>query len=148
MNAKHVFISYCRDNKDEVAELRADLIAAGEHVWWDQDILPGQDWRFEIRNAMKSAYAVVICLSQETASRITSGIYPEVLDAIAVYRQYSPGSIFLIPIRLSACEIPPLEIDATRTLNRLQFVDLFPPTNRREGLTLLLKSLAAAPYHP
>lgn len=145
---KHVFLSYCHDNQAEVAKLHDDLIAAGEAVWWDQDLLPGQDWKLEIRKAMRNAYAVVLCLSEETAHRITSGIYPEVLDAIAAYREYAPGSVFLIPVRLSDCEIPLIEIDATRTLDRLQFVDLFPPDRRRAGLERLLKALQAAPFHP
>src|SRR6202035_1408271 len=79
---KHVFLSYCHDNIDEVARLREELIKAGEAVWWDQDIKGGQDWKFEIRKAMKNAYAVVLCLSQESESRVTSGIYQEALDAI------------------------------------------------------------------
>lgn len=144
---KHVFLSYCRENKAEVAILREDLIAAGEAVWWDQDILPGRDWKFEIRTAMRNAYAVVLCLSKETMARTTSGIYPEAVDAIAVYREYSPGKLFLIPVRLSDCEIPLIEIDGTRTLDRLQRADLFPPDQRVSGLGLLLKALQAAPLH-
>jgi hypothetical protein len=144
---KHVFLSYCRDNKTEVAKLRDELIAAGEQVWWDQDILPGQDWKNEIRNAMRAAHSVVLCLSRESAERITSGIYPEVLDAIGAYRQYAPGNIFLIPVRLSDCEIPLIEIDATRTLDRLQFVDVFPPSRWRSGLDQLVKAIQSAPYH-
>jgi len=129
MAKKHVFLSYCRDNTAEAAQLREKLIASGEVVWWDQDIKAGQDWKYEIRKAMNNAYAVVFCISKETDARTTSGIYPEALDAIAIYRECAPGSIFLIPVRLSECEIPPIEIDTTRTLSRLQYVDLFPTAN-------------------
>jgi tetratricopeptide (TPR) repeat protein len=145
---KHVFLSYCHDNQAEVSTLRDELIAAGEPVWWDQDILGGHDWKLEIRKAMKAAYAVVLCLSEEAMARTTSGIYPEAADAIAAYREYSPGSIFLIPVRLSDCEIPLIEIDGTRTLDRLQYIDLFPPTRRAAGLDRFLKALRAAPLHP
>ena len=82
MVKKHVFLSYCRDNVTEVAKLRDALIAAGEQVWWDQDILPGQDWKLAIRQAMKQSYAVILCLSAETEARTASGIYPEAADAI------------------------------------------------------------------
>lgn len=51
MAATHVFLSYCRDNAKQVAKLRDDLLAAGEQVWWDQQILPGQDWQLAIRQA-------------------------------------------------------------------------------------------------
>ena len=49
MSKTHVFLSYCRDNKAEVQRLHDELVVAGEPVWWDQDILPGQDWKTEIR---------------------------------------------------------------------------------------------------
>jgi hypothetical protein len=144
----HVFLSYCRDNLQDVAALRDELISAGETVWWDQDILPGQDWQFEIRQARKAAYAFVLCLSAESQARTISGIYPEAMDAIEAYRQYKPGTVFLIPVRLSQCDIPPIEIDSTRTLDRLQYADLFPPAKRGYGLTRLKAAIRAAPLHP
>src|SRR5436309_3064383 len=116
----HVFISYCRDNMVQVARLREDLIRAGEQVWWDQDIIGGLDWKDSIRRAMSESYAILLCLSQESQLRKTSDIYREVLDAIDAYREYSPRSVFLIPVRLSACDIPDIEICGTRTLKRLQ----------------------------
>lgn len=148
MVKKHVFLSYCHDNASEVTQLRDELTAAGEAVWWDKDILPGKDWKQEIRRAMKNSYAVVLCLSKELAVRIESGVFPEVSDAITVYRKQAPGGIFLIPIRLSDCEIPDIEIDDTRTLDRLQSTDLFPVSKRVAGLQKLLVALKASPNHP
>jgi tetratricopeptide (TPR) repeat protein len=145
---KHVFLSYCRDNLAVVSALRDDLLAAGEPVWWDQQLLGGQDWKLEIRKAMRDSYAVIVCLSADTANRITSGLYPEILEAIAVYREYAPGSIFIIPVRLSECELPMIEIDATRTLDRIQTIDLFPAANRPKGLRNLITSLQATALHP
>jgi hypothetical protein len=145
---KHVFLSYCRDNQDEVARLHDDLIAAGEAVWWMKDILPGQDWKREIRRAMKDSYAVVVCLSKEVVERTQTGVLPEIYDAITAYRQQAAGSIFLIPIRLSECEIPDIEIDDTRTLDRLQCTDLFPEAGRSAGLQQLLAALKATAGHP
>jgi hypothetical protein len=95
---------------------------------------------------MKESYAVVLCLSQETEARDTAGIYPEALDAIGYYRKHKPGGIFLIPVRLNECEIPPIDIDAVRTLDSLQRADLFPPSRRGEGLQRLIQALRAA--HP
>lgn len=97
MPAQHVFLSYCHDNARDAERLRKDLVAAGETVWWDQDILPGQDWKQAIRQAMKDSYAVVLCLSQESQQRVTTEIYPEALDAIAALREHRPGAVFLIP---------------------------------------------------
>jgi TIR domain len=148
MAKKHVFLSYCCDNQAEIRQLRDELVAAGENVWWDEDIQPGQDWKLEIKHAMKDAYAVVLCLSTESAARETSGIYPEAMDAIELYRQYPPGTIFLIPVRLSKCEIPPVEIDSTKTLDRLQYQDLFPSSHYAAGIQKLLQAIRATPHHP
>jgi hypothetical protein len=70
------------------------------------------------------------------------------MDAIEAYRQYKPGTVFLIPVRLSQCDIPPIEIDSTRTLDRLQYVDLFPAAKRDDGLMRLKAAIRAAPLHP
>ena len=148
MPKNHIFLSYCRENAVEVAQLRQDLIVAGEAVWWDQDIKPGQDWKLAIRTAIKNAYAVVLCFSTESEARTTTGIYPEAADAITAYREYAPGSIFLIPVRLSDCQIPPIEIDGTRTLDRLQYVDLFPARTYPAGIKKLLEAIQATPHHP
>jgi len=145
---RHVFLSYCREDLERVRELRSALVAQGETVWWDQDLQPGQDWKFEVRCAIERAYAVVICLSQRSASRRSSGIYPEAAYAIAAYREYAPGSIFLIPVRFSKCAIPPIEIDASRTLKQLQYLDLFPASQRTERIRRLVRAIRAAPYHP
>ena len=146
MSEKHVFVSYCHDNKDKVARLVEELEAAGESVWWDEDILGGRDWKEAIRMAMKKAYAVVVCLSPElTEDRYRSGVYPEIRDAIGTFRQYGPGHAFIFPVKLGKCEIPPIEIDETRTLDRLQCIDLYPENKRAAGVQKLLESLAAAP---
>lgn len=148
MSKTHVFLSYCRENAKEVAQLRDELLKMGEVVWWDQDILAGGDWKMDVRQSMKDSYAVVLCLSRETQERLISGIFPEVRDAISIYREYAPGSIFLIPVRLSNCDVPPIDIDDTRTLEGLQYVDLFPPAKREAGLQQLLRALRSAPSHP
>ena len=96
------------------------------------------DWKDGIRPAIRQAYAVVIWLFQEVAARHRSGIYPEALLAVEEYRLIPPGSINLIPVRLSDCEIPPIELTPTRTLQDLHYEDL----SRR--LARLLQSLAAA----
>jgi hypothetical protein len=148
MVKKHVFLSYCHDNCVEVAALHAGLVSAREAVWWDKDIKPGQDWRHEIREAMKVAYAVVLCMSRETSARMQAGIYPEARDAIGMYRLLRPGGVFLIPVRLSNCDIPPIEIDDTHTLDAVQYIDLFPADRWPEGLKELIEAIRLAPLRP
>jgi hypothetical protein len=143
-----VFISYCRDNQAEVTSLRNRLISAGELVWWDQEILPGADWKLEIRRALKRSYAIICFLSQELANRSKSGVYTELAEAVRAMRERPPGDIFLIPVRLSECEIPPVEIDDVRTLDRLQTLDLFPQKEFNARFEQLLTALREAKRQP
>jgi len=144
MSKPQIFLSYCHDNTAETNTLRKELLANGLDVWWDDMILPGQDWKLEIRKAMKRSAAVVLCLSKEAEARTTSGIYPEAFDAIETYRTYKPGAIFLIPVRFSECEMPHIQIDATRSLESLQYVDLFPLEKRADGVKRLIDALGKA----
>jgi len=144
MSKPQIFLSYCHDNTTEANTLRKELLANGLDVWWDDMILPGQDWKLEIRKAMKRSAAVVLCLSKESEARTTSGIYPEAFDAIETYRNYEPGAIFLIPVRFSECELPHINIDATRSLDSLQHVDLFPLEKRADGVKRLIDALGKA----
>jgi hypothetical protein len=144
----HVFLSYCHDNEREATKLCEELSARGENVWWDKKLLPGQDWQMEIRNALHSSYAVIICLSQEVSDRHGSGIYPEASEAIGVLSQLKPGSTFVIPARFSKCDIPSIRLDATRWLDQLQYVDLFPEAKRKDAFERLLKAIRATPHYP
>jgi TIR domain len=145
MSDRHVFISYCRENKQQVNELHDELVRNGFDVWWDDQLLGGQNWKMELRKAMNDCGAVVACFSEEVAKRDASGMFPELRDAIGAYRQMKPGSIFLVPVRLSECRIPDFEIDATMMLRDLQYIDLFPEKMRADGVSRLVASLSHCP---
>ena len=138
-----VFLAYSHVNHAEASHLRDELRASGYDVWWDQMILPGQDSKYEIRRAIRHSCACLLCLSKEALGKHKSGLYPEAYDAITRYREYKPGEVYIIPVRFSACEIPPIEIDGTRTLDRLQYVDLFPST-KRDKRDVAIKRLLAS----
>jgi hypothetical protein len=145
MSGLHIFLSYCRENKPEVRELHDVLVRRGFKVWWDEDLLAGQNWKSELRKAIKSSGAVVACFSAEVQKRDATGMFPELRDAIEVYRQMRPESIFLIPIRLSECRIPELPIDATSSLLDLHYVDLFPKKRYTDGVKELVNALSMCP---
>lgn len=143
--ATNLFLSYCRDDQKAVSRLRDDLTNAGFGVWWDQDVLAGQDWKQEVRRAIRSCDAFIICLSKDLDARDKSGAYAELLAAIEIFRESNPrSSSFIFPVRLSDCEVPDIEVDATRTLDRLQYVDLFPSASRENGLRRLIEGISAA----
>lgn len=134
------FLSYYHDNKNQVAKLREAILAAGINVWWDGDILPGRNYRAAFGNTLAQADRVIICFSQETQHR-SQTILLQVRDVVEMLRDRIPGNCFLIPVRLSDCEIPAFEIDAVTTLRHLIHVDLFPPEQWDAGLQLLLKAI-------
>ena len=139
-NEPHVFLSYCRENQVQVSNLRDAIIAAGIKVWWDQDILPGQNWENEIHKALSDSYAFIVCFSKEMEKRYKSGVYEELRQAISISRKRPPDSIYLIPVRLNECKLPEFTIDDTTKLFNLQYVDLFPGTFLSSGVEKLIKT--------
>ena len=50
---QHVFISYMRENIDDVSRLCEELTSRGIKVWLDRQALgPGDRWKREIRKAI------------------------------------------------------------------------------------------------
>ena len=145
---EHVFLSYCHENKKEVERLRRALLQRGEAVFWDGDLLPGQNIQHALSAALRKSYAFVLCMSKEAAARSRSGIFIEARDAVAALRQYPPGAVFVIVVRISPCEIPALPIDATTSLPDLLHLDLFPDAAFDGQVDRLVEAIRATPDHP
>jgi hypothetical protein len=140
--AGHVFISYVREDSDQVDQLQRTLEAAGVPVWRDTaDLWPGRDWRAEIRHAITdNALVFIACFSQASVSRRKSYQNEELELAIAEIRQRPPNDPWLIPVRLSECEIPDRDIGTGRTLKSIQRADLF-GEHADEGVARLLAAI-------
>jgi hypothetical protein len=124
----NVFLSYCRDDFEQADQLRLALEGAGHSVWWDHGdgrLPPGSDWDRVIRQAIRSSYAFILCLSARWVARSRSGVYPELIEAIGVQRGIRPTGVFIIPVRFSECEAPDIPIDVLRNLGALQRFDYF-----------------------
>jgi hypothetical protein len=59
-----IFLCHAHEDKPRVRELYAQLKAAGYYPWLDEeDLLPGQKWRTEIKKIITDPYnLVVVCL--------------------------------------------------------------------------------------
>lgn len=55
-----VFVSYARSDKARVAPLVAAIEAQGWSVWWDPDIMPGQEFDSQIAAELEIATAVLV----------------------------------------------------------------------------------------
>jgi Tol biopolymer transport system component len=61
-----IFISYDRDNKPFIQELAGKLRRVYDEVWFDQDLLGGQNWADEIRRQIERADIFMFMLSAES----------------------------------------------------------------------------------
>ncbi len=94
-------------------------------------MVPGQDWEREIRQAIREADVVAVCLSQSSTTK-AGYVQKEIKFALDVADEQPEGTIFAIPVRLEECSVP-------ERLSRLQWVDLFVDS----GYARLLRALSA-----
>jgi hypothetical protein len=94
------------------------MLTGGVHAWLDEErLLPGQDWEYEIRKAIRNSNAVIVCLSKHF-NRQRGYRQKELRIALDEANHLPEGEIFIIPARLEECVIP-------ENLRRWQCVDLF-----------------------
>jgi hypothetical protein len=123
---KHVFISYVRENKEQVDRLCHDLESQGVKVWLDRNsIKPGARWKDAIREAIRKGDFFIACFSKEYTSKTKTFMNEELTLAIEELRQYDSRREWFIPVLLSECEVPNRSIGAGETLKDIQHVPLY-----------------------
>jgi hypothetical protein len=124
-----VFLCYAGPDRKQVEVIYTKLSNEGFSPWMDKkSLLPGQDWRLEIKRAIESADFFVACISQHFQNR-TYG-HKEIKLALEVLDMMPEGTIFLIPLRLEDCPVDD-------RLSSRHWVNLFEP----DGYELLLRAL-------
>jgi formylglycine-generating enzyme required for sulfatase activity len=109
--------------------LYARLKADGVDAWLDKEnIIPGQDWEFEIRKAVRESDIVVVCLSRQFSQK--GYRQNEVRIALDEANLQPEGEIFIIPARLEECNY-------LESLKRFHGVDLF----EERGYEYLMRAL-------
>ena len=136
---QRIFLGHASEDKPRVRELYDQLTSRGFSPWLDAvDLMPGQNWRIEIPNAIKSAGVFLACLSQQSVAK-QSYVQREFRYALSAYADRPPGSIFLIPVRLDDCAVPDLRLpELELDLRDLHWVDLFEPN----GFERLVQSIS------
>jgi hypothetical protein len=123
---KHVFISYVRENQDQVDRLYSDLEKAGVKVWLDRhNINPGVNRKIAIRDAIKEGAFLIACFSEEYQSREETHMNEELTIAIERLRTLHYGRVWFIPVLLSECDVPARDIGAGGTLMDINWVPLY-----------------------
>ncbi|MCP4947450.1 MAG: toll/interleukin-1 receptor domain-containing protein, partial [Aestuariibacter sp.] len=125
----HVFVSYVREDTEQVNRLTNELTKHGVEVWLDKnDIKPGARWKDAIRNAIQDGDYFIACFSDNYVARTSQTktyMNEELQLALDELRQYGPNRAWFIPVLLSECAVPSLSISARETLLDIQWVNLF-----------------------
>lgn len=127
-----VFLCHSSNDKPQVRKLYKKLIDDNNiDVWLDEkNLLPGQDWEFEISKAVANSDAIIVCLSDGSVSK-EGFVQKELRFALDKAEEKPEGTIFIIPALLENCEVP-------QRLSNRHWVKLF----EKNGYGLLLKALS------
>ena len=125
-----VFISYSREDLEQAVQVKKFIVANGFDVWIDvEKILPGQNWRSVIEEALDSVEFVVLCLSKTSVSK-RGYVQREIRTALDSLEEMLDSDIYVIPLRLDDCELP-------AKLKKYQATDFFNSTGRKQLLNAL-----------
>lgn len=129
-----VFLVHGSTDKESARELYEKLKRDGFSPWLDeQELLPGQDWDFEIYKAVKEAHVVLVLLSSQSVSK-EGYVQKEIRYTLDLALEKPKGTTFIIPMRLDKCEVP-------RLVRSWQYVDYFPSDRKDWAYNRLVKSL-------
>ena len=127
-----VFLCHSSNDKPAVRELYQKLRAeAWIQPWLDEEELyPGQDWNYEIEEAVEAADVILVCLSKGSTTK--EGYIQREIRIALDYADYKPeGTLYVIPVRLEECEPP-------RRLRSWQYADYFEGQRERAFQRLLV----------
>jgi len=130
-----IFLSYAHEDVASARRLFEDLREIGVNVWFDNEsLLPGQKWKVAIEWAISNSRFFLALLSENSVNK-KGYVQKEVKSALEVLDEYPDPAIFIIPVRLDACN--PLD----SSLRDLHWVDMFP--HWEDGLERIVKSIAS-----
>jgi hypothetical protein len=129
-NTLKVFLIHTHLDRDAVHDLYIRIAKDGIKAWLDTErLLPGQDWKQEIRRAILASDIAIVCLSRRFNRH--QGYCQDEMKLALKKADFTPdGRRFIIPVRLERCATP-------EPLRRWQRVDLF----EAEGYQNLIRSL-------
>jgi signal transduction histidine kinase len=130
----HVFLCHSSQDKPAVRELYHKLSAEGWiDVWFDEkNLLPGQDWEYEIEKALDESDAVIVCLSRNSVTK-EGFVQKELKFVIDIALEKPEGTIYILPVRLDNYSPP-------RRLRSYHYVDYF-DENKIQGFAGLINAL-------
>jgi ATP-dependent Clp protease ATP-binding subunit ClpC len=114
------FLCHSSKDKPAVRELYTRLRDSHVDPWLDErNLLPGQDWDFEIEKAVRACQVVIVCLSADSVNK-AGYLQKEIRAVLDVADEQPEGAIYVIPLKLEECEVP-------SRLRRWHWVNFFEP---------------------
>ena len=101
-----VFLCHAREDAEQVRKINSDLRQRGILTWLDkQDLLPGDDWRRKIEEAIESSDYVLVFLSTKSIQK-RGTFQREVKYALNQMMERPNGEAYIIPVLLEDCQPP------------------------------------------
>ena len=130
MDRLKIFISYAKENIEQVKELYYMLKIYGFDPWLDEnELMPGQEWQLELESNIEKSDIVLVCLSKFVIKK-RGYIQKEIRVAIDKANYFPEGVVFIIPVRLEDCDVP-------NSLKSKQWVNL----HETDGYKILFDTL-------
>jgi hypothetical protein len=99
-STKMVFLSYASPDRDRVIPYYEFLLSKGFAPWMDaKQLLPGQNWEFEVKKAIDSAFLIVVFISENSVNR-TGYVQKELRLAFNKLQERPFHHIYLVPVIL------------------------------------------------
>ena len=100
-----IFISYAREDIDQVLKKYNYLSAKGFNLWMDIKNIPGgTNWKTEINKAIKKCTFFMAFISPNYHKR--GMVQVEIKEALKIWYEKLSTDIYLLPVRLSECNVP------------------------------------------
>ena len=101
-----VFISYATEDYQYADNLHDFLSKNGFELWMDKkNLLPGQNWDFQIQQALRKADFIFLLLSSTSVNK-RGYVQKEFKQAVIYCEEKLESDIYIIPIKIDACEPP------------------------------------------
>jgi hypothetical protein len=118
--APRAFIAYADEEFARADALYSALAEAGIRPWLDKrHLLAGQNWPKAIERAISISDFFIPCFSRRAAAK-RGQFQSELRYALDCAARIPLDEIFIIPVRLDACQVP------REVCQRFHYVDLFP----------------------
>jgi hypothetical protein len=126
-----VFISYASEDFKDVKKMYRKLLKESIiDPWLDKmQLLPGHNWRDNIKNSIEQAQAILICLSP-TSFYKKGVVQEEIKWALKIADKQPEGTTFIIPVKLRECQVQD-------RLSRWHFAELY----KKGGYSQLVSGL-------